>query len=167
MQIDRKTMDALSSDTRINILKSLAKRRKTITELSRELNLAKSTISEHIDKLEESRLVIKKDTGKKWIYYELSSKGEKIIKPKTPTPFIILLTLGIIIVIFGSMNLTIITLEPYQYQVTETITKTIPSEQVTTGTETVTGIIENKTIEENITRTETSYKEISQIKILN
>jgi len=61
------------------------------------------------------------------------------------------------------MNLTIITLEPYQYQVTETITKTIPSEQVTTGTETVTGIIENKTIEENITRTETSYKEISQI----
>jgi len=34
MQIDRKTMDALSSDTRINILKSLAKRRKTITELS-------------------------------------------------------------------------------------------------------------------------------------
>jgi len=37
MQIDRKTMDALSSDTRINILKSLAKRRKTITELSRKI----------------------------------------------------------------------------------------------------------------------------------
>jgi len=107
MEIDKKTLKALSSDTRSDILKSLSKRRKTLTELSTEFNLAKSTITEHLNKLEQSDLIIKKATGRKWIYYELSTKGKKLIKPEASAPLVILLALGIIIIIFGSINLTI------------------------------------------------------------
>ena len=38
----------LSSDTRITILKKLANRRMTISELSRDLKIAKSTVHEHL-----------------------------------------------------------------------------------------------------------------------
>lgn len=166
MEIDKKTIKALSADTRVNILKSLAERRKTMTELASEFNLSKPTVMEHLIKLEESGLVVKIDTDRKWIYYELSSKGEKLIKPKTPTPFVILLTLGIIIIVFGSMNLTIMTLQPYQYKTTETITRIVPAETVTGGASTRAAgnkTIENITIEETITKNETEYKEVRQI----
>ncbi|MBU3904555.1 MAG: winged helix-turn-helix domain-containing protein [Nanoarchaeota archaeon] len=123
MEIDKKTIKLLSSDTRVNILKSLSRRRKTLTELASEFDLAKSTITEHLSKLEESNLIIKQETGRKWIYYELSSKGEKLIKPKTPTPFVILLTLGIIIIIFGSMSLGIMDSGSSQFQSAETTAK--------------------------------------------
>ncbi len=48
--IDRKTIFALASNTRIEILKKLNERRMTLTELSESLNMAKTTVKEHLDK---------------------------------------------------------------------------------------------------------------------
>ncbi len=79
--LDRKTFKALAQDTRIAILKELGKRRKTQTELAKQLNLSNSTIKEHLDNLEDVFLVKQIDEGYKWKYYELTKKGKNIICP--------------------------------------------------------------------------------------
>lgn len=101
MEIDRKTLKALAADTRLDILKSLGKRRKTPSELSRELNLATSTVVEHLNKLEEADLIRKEETGHKWIYYNLTEKGSSLVKPKVPTHFVIVLSLCFLVVFAG------------------------------------------------------------------
>ena len=101
MEIDRKTIKALAADTRLEILKSLGNRRKTPSELSKELDLAVSTITEHLNKLEEAGLVNRKDTGHKWIYYELSDKATGLVKPRYPVQFVLILSLGLILVFAG------------------------------------------------------------------
>lgn len=101
MDIDRKTLKALAADTRLDILKSLGKRRKMPSELSKELNLATSTVVEHLDKLEDADLIKREETGHKWIYYSLTEKGSALVKPRVPTNFIIILGLCILVVSVG------------------------------------------------------------------
>jgi len=101
MQIDKKIIKALGSETRIKILKALLERRKMPSELSNELSLAGSTVVEHLKILEEAGLVSKKETGRKWIYYELTNIGEGLIKPKYPTQFVVVLSLGLLFVFLG------------------------------------------------------------------
>jgi len=101
MEIDRKTLKALAADTRLDILKSLSNRRKTPSELSKELNLATSTVVEHLDKLEEADLIRREETGHKWIYYNLTEKGSALVKPKVPTNFVIVLSLCFLVLFMG------------------------------------------------------------------
>ncbi|MEM4662502.1 MAG: winged helix-turn-helix domain-containing protein [Candidatus Diapherotrites archaeon] len=70
-------LKALSSDTRQEILKLLLSRNHTVSELARKLNCSKSTIYEHIKKLEEAGLVERIDNGfaHKWVYYRVTRKG--------------------------------------------------------------------------------------------
>jgi len=98
MEIDRKTLKALAADTRLDILKSLGKRRKTPSELSKELDLATSTVIEHLTKLEEANLVRREETGHKWIYYNLTPKGENLVKPRYPVQFVLVLSISILII---------------------------------------------------------------------
>ena len=78
--LDRKILRALSSDTRVNILKSLNIRPMTVSELSRILNLPKSTIHENLEKLIDAGLVKKrKSKGRKRVYYELTEKGRRLL----------------------------------------------------------------------------------------
>ena len=64
--LDKKTLYVLSSETRANILKSLDIRRMTVSELSRRLNLPKSTIHENLNKLIDAKLVKKNNDNKKY-----------------------------------------------------------------------------------------------------
>jgi DNA-binding transcriptional ArsR family regulator len=116
MEIDRKTLKALAADTRINILKSLSNRRKTPSELSKELNLAASTVVEHLNRLEEADLVRREETGHKWIYYNLTEKGSNIIKPKFPNQFVLVLSLGLMFIFVGISRYFIYTLEVFVSQ---------------------------------------------------
>ena len=84
MDVDRSKLKALSSDTRLDILKTLRKRRFLPSELSRKLGLSPSTIVGHLQVLEHADLVVKEKTGHKWIYYRLSSDGEGIMRPTAP-----------------------------------------------------------------------------------
>ncbi len=79
--IDRESFKVLASDTRISILKSLKKQRKTLTELSREFGMSVSTIKEHLDNLSGVELISQIDDGHKWKYYELTRKGKEILNP--------------------------------------------------------------------------------------
>ncbi len=104
MEIDSKTIKALSADARIRILKMLKENRRIAADISKEIGLAPSTVNEHLKMMEGAGLISKKDTGHKWIYYELSNKGKNLIAPKMPVSIILTLSLGIGLMLFGGMS---------------------------------------------------------------
>src|SRR5207244_6444274 len=73
---------ALASDVRVGILKRLDVRRETITDLRSLRTHSKPPLLEHLEKLQSAGLVKRVDEGRKWIYYELSDKGRKILHPE-------------------------------------------------------------------------------------
>jgi len=88
--LDKRSFEALAADTRVRILKSLDERRKTLSELARQMELSPSTVKEHMLVLEGARLVEMKDEGRKWKYYELTWKGRKVVKPRELKIWIVL-----------------------------------------------------------------------------
>jgi predicted transcriptional regulator len=88
--LDRKSFEALAVDTRIKILKSLKERRKTLSEIAKEQNMSVSGIKEHLETLENVGLIVKKDDGHKWKYYELTKKGSGIVVPRELRVWILL-----------------------------------------------------------------------------
>lgn len=80
--LDQESFRALASDVRVDILKHLDIRRETLTDLSGLLSLSKPTLLEHLAKLQAAGLVRRIDEGRKWIYYELSDKGRKVLHPE-------------------------------------------------------------------------------------
>lgn len=104
MEIDSKTIKALSAETRIRILKILRGSRRIAADISKEIGLAPSTVNEHLKLMEEAGLVRKNETGHKWIYYEITEKGKNMITPKMPISIILTLSLGIGLALFGGMS---------------------------------------------------------------
>lgn len=103
--IDRKALFALASETRIEILKKLDERRTTLTELSESLDMSKTAVKEHLDRLVEAGLVERVDEGRKWIYYELTGKGRRILHPESRTKIILLLSSAIASIAGGLFEL--------------------------------------------------------------
>ena len=80
--IDKQTIKALSADARQDIMKLLAKRPYTASEISKIKRKHVTTITEHLEVLERSGLVKKKESTNKWVYYTLTQKGEHLFKPQ-------------------------------------------------------------------------------------
>jgi len=84
VEIDASTFKILASDTRLDILKSLDKRKMTLEELTHQMNLKKTTVHEHLTKLTDVELVKRhKRPGHKWIYYDLSWKSRCLLHPES------------------------------------------------------------------------------------
>lgn len=84
--IEFNEISGLDSENRLKILKILNGKRATISELSRSLNVSKSTTLYHILRLSEIGFVNRLDNGeRKWVYYELSRKGRTVIQTKKIT----------------------------------------------------------------------------------
>jgi DNA-binding transcriptional ArsR family regulator len=157
MEITRSTLKALASERRLDILKALVERRKMPAELSRELHLSGSTIVEHLSVLESAGLVKRIDTGHKWIYYDLTEKGVGLVKPKWPVQFMLILSLGLLLMIGGMFSISSTVYQPFYY----TMTGSAPVEKImeqqagvaTAATGAVSNITNNVTsnITENIT----------------
>jgi len=79
--LDRESFKVLASESRINILKSLKRQRKTLSELAKEFEMSVSTVKEHLDNLVQVDLISQIDDGHKWKYYELTRKGKDILNP--------------------------------------------------------------------------------------
>jgi DNA-binding transcriptional ArsR family regulator len=94
--LDRDVFKALASDTRLDILKALDVRQKTVTELARELDLNKATVFEHLEKLAAVGLIqkIEEDKERKWVYWQLSWTGRRLLHPEQITLAILLSTAG-------------------------------------------------------------------------
>lgn len=125
MEIDSKTIKALSAETRVRILKILNVNRRIAADISKEIGLAPSTVNEHLKTMENAGLVKKNDTGHKWIYYEVTEKGKSMITPKMPVSIIITLSLGIGLALFGGANF-LATNTLYSSVSTQSITEAVP-----------------------------------------
>jgi DNA-binding transcriptional ArsR family regulator len=100
IRLDRKSFEALAAQSRVKVLKSLSARRKTLSELAKELGLSVSTMKEHLDVLCRAGLIVQKDEGRKWKYYELTRKGRGIVVPRELR---VLIMLGIsLLLVLGS-----------------------------------------------------------------
>ena len=85
--LDREVFKALASDTRLDILKALDVRQKTVTELAKELELNKATVFEHLEKLAAVGLIQKQeeDVERKWVYWQLTWTGRRLLHPEKIT----------------------------------------------------------------------------------
>lgn len=79
LKLNGKMFKVLASDIRREIIKKLANRQMTVSELSRSLNISKSTVFTNLDVLVEAGLLNKKDTNNEWVYYMLTEKGRALI----------------------------------------------------------------------------------------
>jgi len=106
ISLDRKSFEALASESRVSILKALDENQKTVTDLSSELSMAKSTIFEHLTKMVDAGLIEKKESKNKWVYYRLTDKGRAILHPREKTKFFIVLASAIITLTGGVFGIT-------------------------------------------------------------
>jgi len=90
--LDRETFKALAVDSRVKILRILDDRQHTLTDLAQELDMAPSTIKEHLDTLVAAGLIKQVDKGMKWKYYRLTSKGKELLNPYEKKVWIVLAT---------------------------------------------------------------------------
>jgi DNA-binding transcriptional ArsR family regulator len=88
--LDRETFKALASDTRLDILKALDERQKTVTELAKELELNKATVFEHLEKLASVKLIQKLEDERKWVYWQLTWTGRRLLHPEAVTLALVL-----------------------------------------------------------------------------
>jgi ArsR family transcriptional regulator len=92
--LDREVFKALASDTRLDILKALDVRQKTVTELAKELDLNKATVFEHLEKLAAVGLIQKLEDDRKWVYWQLTWTGRRLLHPESITLALVLSTAG-------------------------------------------------------------------------
>ncbi len=79
--LDQASFRALASETRVAILRALAEHQMTLTELSERLGISKPGVMKHLELLQEAGLVLRDTPERKWIYYRLTTKGERILDP--------------------------------------------------------------------------------------
>jgi DNA-binding transcriptional ArsR family regulator len=102
--LDIKAIKALSSETRLEILKALKERNKTVSELSKELGLSKSTVHEHLTVLAEVGLVERAEQyTNKWVYYTLTRRARSMFKEEQ-NRFVVLLP-AIFLFLLASLQL--------------------------------------------------------------
>src|SRR3989337_2593707 len=97
--LDQESFKALASEVRVGILKTLDERRQTVKDLSKLIGLSKRTLLEHLEKLQSAGLVKRLDEGRKWIYYELSDKGRKILHPERVSIVVALSSAAVLVAI--------------------------------------------------------------------
>jgi len=88
--IEKDVFKALASDTRINMLKILDKRRHTQSEIAAELRMSVPAVKEHLNAMEKAGLVKIIDEGYKWKYYELTEKSRCILDSERKKVWIVL-----------------------------------------------------------------------------
>ncbi len=110
VELDKKSLFALASDTRLDILRSLQPMRRTVSQLSEALDIDKAAVHRHLKKMEEGGLVKRfEDHG--FVYYGLSWKARDLLSPNENTRIVILLSaswllcIGIIfLIVLGTTN---------------------------------------------------------------
>lgn len=98
VELDKRSLFALASDTRLDILKALQANRRTVSQLADLLSIDKAAVHRHLKKLEEGGFVVRtEDHG--FVYYGLSWKARDILTPNDNTKIVLLLTCSLVCVI--------------------------------------------------------------------
>jgi len=91
VELDKRSLFALASDTRLEILKALQPNRRTLSQLAEALEIDKAAVHRHLRKLEEGGFVARtEDHG--FIYYALTWKSRDILNPNDRTTIVILIS---------------------------------------------------------------------------
>ncbi len=91
VELDKKSLFALASDTRLDILRALEPTRRSVSQLAEVVGVDKAAVYRHLKKLEEGGFVKRyEDHG--FIYYGLSWKARDILSPNENTKIIIMLS---------------------------------------------------------------------------
>ncbi len=119
VELDKKALFALASDTRIEILKALQPMRRTVTQLADALEVDKAAVHRHLQKLVEGDLVKRyEDHG--FVYYGLSWKARDLLAPNANTKVIVHIAaffwavLGVVAAAALALGSRVLT-EHYQY----------------------------------------------------
>lgn len=113
VELDKKSLFALASDTRLEILRSLQPMRRTVSQLSDSLGIDKAAVYRHLKKMEDGGLVKRfEDHG--FVYYGLSWKARDLLSPSENTRIIVLLSsswllvlaIVFLVVLGGAMGVT-------------------------------------------------------------
>lgn len=108
VELDKKSIMALASDTRMEILKSLLHMRRTVSQLSETLDIDKAAVHRHLKKMEDGGLV-KRDEDHGFVYYGLTWKARDLLSPNENTRIVILLSaswiLGLVVALFVAAGL--------------------------------------------------------------
>ncbi|WP_052286169.1 winged helix-turn-helix domain-containing protein [Methanococcoides burtonii] len=116
--LDQKKLAAISTNTRIKILKTLVSRQMTISELSRCMDCAKSTLLKNLKIMEDAGFIEVKRNENKWVYYKLTHDGKALLQsnyPEKTNQFKIMIVLGfssIVSLSFGIIALLNLILKP-------------------------------------------------------
>lgn len=110
VELDKKSLFALASDTRLDILRALQPMRRTVSQLSDTLAIDKAAVHRHLKKMEEGGLVKRfEDHG--FVYYGLSWKARDLLAPNENTRIVILLSASwllclavVFLVVLGTTN---------------------------------------------------------------
>lgn len=75
---DFRVLKALSSHTRLSIIRRLRSGHMTLSDLSAHFGMHPSSVKEHLEILERADLIKMEDSGRKWKYYSLTPSGADI-----------------------------------------------------------------------------------------
>jgi DNA-binding transcriptional ArsR family regulator len=97
VELDRKALFALASDTRVEILRALQPMRRTVSQLAQAIGIDKAAVHRHLRKLMEGGLVKRYDDHG-FVYYGLSWKARDLLDPNDNTKIVILLASSIALI---------------------------------------------------------------------
>lgn len=111
VELDKKALFALASDSRLEILKAMQPMRRTVTQLAETLGIDKAAVHRHLKMLEEGGFVKRyEDHG--FVYYGLSWKSRDLLSPGENTKVVILLTSSILMLgLVATLSLAILLLD--------------------------------------------------------
>lgn len=91
VELDKSSIFALASDTRLEILKALKPMRRTLSQLSEQLSIDKAAVHRHLKKMEDGGLVKRfEDHG--FVYYGLTWMARDLLVPNESTRIVIVLS---------------------------------------------------------------------------
>jgi DNA-binding transcriptional ArsR family regulator len=95
VELDRRSLFALASDTRLEILKALQTNRRTVSQLAELVGIDKAAVHRHLKKLEEGSFVSRtEDHG--FVYYALTWRSRDILNPNDRTKIVILISSSLV-----------------------------------------------------------------------
>jgi len=111
LPLDDALLKVLSSESRREILRLLRERRMTGAELATRLDLGKPAVAEHLKKLQEAELIERfDDPERRWVYYNLSSRGRGILEPQRVRFYLVMAVaaLGLMVGIALALGLVVL-----------------------------------------------------------
>ncbi len=103
VELDSRAFKALSSKTRVALLKKMGAKPRSLSSLAGEAGLSVQATDEHLRKLAGAGLVEKTKTAK-WAYYHLTDSGRSLVQPNRQ-PIYLLMGASILLLLASALTI--------------------------------------------------------------